>query len=112
MRTAPHCVFRHLLGTTHLFHPPIEISKMGVEHLVPPAPAVIEQNRDLFERHPGGFTALDNGDAHNLILAVSSTPRSIAFGPQQPDCLPVPEHIGGQIEPFGDFPDRPWMRLA
>lgn len=109
VRTAAHRMLGHLARSTLLLHAPVEVVEVLLEHLMPPRTPVVEQHRDLLERHPGGFAALDDGDAHDLVLAVAPPPRTVPRRPEQTDGLPVPQDVGRQLV---SIVDRPGSRLT
>ena len=79
---------------------------MALEHAVPLGRLLIEEHPDLLQAHAGGLAAHDDSDAHQVVVGIATPVATVPIGAQQPDALPVPQHVSGQVEPGRGIPDR------
>jgi hypothetical protein len=104
---APHRVLGHRLRAPHLFHAPVEIVEVRLQHLVAARAAVVQQHPDLLEGHACCLAPLDHGDADHVVLSVAAPAGGIPLRPQKTHRLPMTEHVGRQIEARCDIADGP-----
>jgi len=91
----------------------VDIGQVGdvvEQHLVTVGGVLVEQDPDLVEPHAGLPVAHDDRDAHDVVLVVASPSAGVAGRPEQADVLPVPQHVGRQIELRGGVADAPPRR--
>ena len=103
---------RHLARARHLLHPAVEVGHVRLEHLVPVRGATVEEDADLLERHPGRLAADDDRDPHHVVLGRTPPPGAVPRRLQQPDRLPVAEHVGLEAEPGGHLARPTRMTLG
>ena len=66
----------------------------------------VEEHLDLVEAHPRRLVPQDHRDPYEVVAAVAPPAGRVAVGPQQPDLLPVPQHVRLEVEPGRDLADR------
>ena len=90
----------HLAGSLHVLHASVEIGDVLLEHCVTLASEVVRhQHGDLLETHAGSLAPQDDRDAYEVVIVVQPTIGAVALRLEQPDGLPVAEHVGLEAEP-------------
>ena len=71
---------------------------------------LLAEHPDLVQAHPGELVALDDGDPHELVVAVASVPGRVPSRLEQADRLPVAQHVRRQVEATREVADAPRAR--
>ena len=80
---------------------------MRLQQVVPPTCLRVEEDADLLQRHAGRLVPQDDGDADQVLTAVTTVTGGVAFRSDQAQGLPVAQHVRGQVEPAGQLADGP-----